>query len=76
MNQPLDITPKELIAAGVGPRMAMYAVKGQRRLSRDQAARVEATTGISRLHILYPDEFTREGYRIAAPADPDHAANG
>ncbi|TVM31252.1 helix-turn-helix domain-containing protein [Oceanidesulfovibrio marinus] len=51
-------------ACGVAVSTVSDVLRGKRKPSPKLARAIEAATGISRLHLLYPDEYGSKGERL------------
>ena len=61
----MDMTQIEIAArAGVSQAFVSQVLGGEKKPSPKIAARLEAVTGIHRLHWLYPDQFDKAGNTI------------
>lgn len=61
-----SLTPQQVASAsGCSLRAAYHYVKGEVAWPPKIAAAVEDVYGISRLHLLYPDEYAPDGSRRA-----------
>lgn len=58
------LTPKALAeASGCSLRSAYHYIKGELPWPPEVAAAAESLSGVSRLYLLYPQEFDQEGRR-------------
>ena len=69
----MDMTQNEIAAkAGLSQAFVSQILSGDKLPSRDSAARLEAATGIHRLHWLYPDQYDQSG--LPLPSQPQDGA--
>lgn len=70
----MDMTQNEIAAkAGLSQAFVSQILSGDKLPSRESAVRLEAATGIHRLHWLYPDQYDQSG-RPLPPQPQDGAA--